>query len=63
MLELSTGGIFVCWWYLTVTYLCVGGIYRDVFVCYGYIYVFTGGIFVCWGYLTVTYLCVGGIYW
>ena len=50
MLGVSTGDIFVCWGYLPVIYLCVGGIS-------------TGDIFVCWGYLPVIYLCVEGIYW
>ena len=59
MLGVSTGDIFVCWGYLLVIYLCVGGIYRWYICVLG---VSTGGIFVCWGYLLVIYLCVGGIY-
>ena len=59
MLGVSTGDIFVCWGYLLVIYLCVGGISVIYFV----LGVSTGDIFVCWGYLLVIYLCVGGIYW
>ena len=68
MLGVSTGDIFVCWGYLLVIYLCVGGL---VYLCvgvstgdiFGVLGVSTGDIFVCWGYLLVIYLCVGGIYW
>ena len=59
MLVVSNGDIFVCWRYLTVIYLCVGGIYRWYICVLG---VSTGDIFVWWRYLPVIYLCVGGIY-
>ena len=52
-------------------YLCVGGIYGDIFVCWGYLYicvlgVSTGDIFVCGGDLledTGGIFVCWGIYW
>ena len=55
---LSNCDIFVCWGYLPLIYLCVGGIYRW-YICV--LVVSNGDIFVCWGYLPVIFSCVGGI--